>query len=384
MKEGKREEEVREYERGEIKRVRRIVKGIIMVMMVVVMGCNSGGVGGVEGKVNLEAKNSFLESLVAIGEGFQEIFGVFGNTVGDVLGFSVVKSGDKKSKVGEHFEKVKKGLEDTNKKLKELSGDISGAKNADVSTVETIKGVIKGVSDVFEGLIGALTKLSEVINDSAADVGDNADAVPSAAEKIGVESIIKNVEVITGIAKKSGVEIVTGNAGNQIAAAANATDAIAVLGGHTEKASQGAGSKLADEVSKADPWAMIDKIKNAKASDGAALKAGNHDAGILSASNNKADAGAGAKSNADLAAAVALKAMTKSGKFSASANDSGAVRAAGVSAVNKVLGVLDFIIKRTVESNLERVREAVKGVKYSNSVEFEAKQSDATQSTVTK
>ncbi|ETZ17161.1 hypothetical protein BDCR2A_01927 [Borrelia duttonii CR2A] len=39
MKEGKIEEEVREYERGE--KMGRIVKGIIMGMMVVVMGCNS-------------------------------------------------------------------------------------------------------------------------------------------------------------------------------------------------------------------------------------------------------------------------------------------------------------------------------------------------------
>ncbi|AHH07771.1 hypothetical protein BCD_1705 (plasmid) [Borrelia crocidurae DOU] len=42
MKEGKIEEEVREYERGEIKRVRRIVKGImVMVVMVMLMRSSS-------------------------------------------------------------------------------------------------------------------------------------------------------------------------------------------------------------------------------------------------------------------------------------------------------------------------------------------------------
>ncbi|AHH07723.1 Variable major protein (plasmid) [Borrelia crocidurae DOU] len=64
-------------------RGRRIVNGIMMVVMmfVMVMGCNSGGVEG-EGKVSLAKKNSFLESLVAIEEGFYEVFGVFGVLLG--------------------------------------------------------------------------------------------------------------------------------------------------------------------------------------------------------------------------------------------------------------------------------------------------------------
>ncbi|AHH14383.1 variable large family protein, partial [Borrelia hermsii] len=91
-------------------------------------------------------------------------------------------------------------------------------------------------------------------------------------------------------------------------------------------------------------------------------------------------ANAGAKSNADLAAAVALKAMTKGGKFSAAANEEGAVKAAAVSAVNKVLGVLDFIIRKTVSSNLDKIRESVKGIQYSETT-GEATESDTAQPT---
>ncbi|AFI31688.1 hypothetical protein Q7M_1545 (plasmid) [Borrelia crocidurae str. Achema] len=75
---GKRELE--RGKRGEIMRG-RIVKGIVMVMVMMVMGCNSGGVAGGEGKVDLAKKNSFLESLIAIGEGFQEIFVGFGSAL---------------------------------------------------------------------------------------------------------------------------------------------------------------------------------------------------------------------------------------------------------------------------------------------------------------
>ncbi len=87
--------------------------------------------------------------------------------------------------------------------------------------------------------------------------------------------------------------------------------------------------------------------------------------------------GAKAVTNADLAAAVALKAITKSGKFSAAAADTEAVKGASVSAVNKVLGILDVIIKKTVEINLGKIGEAVKGIKYSESGGTESNQSTA-------
>ncbi|WP_414836131.1 hypothetical protein [Borrelia miyamotoi] len=58
--------------------------------------------------------------------------------MGDALGLTAVKFGDNEDKVGEYFEKIKKGLEGTNNKLKELSNDISTAKNADISTIKVV------------------------------------------------------------------------------------------------------------------------------------------------------------------------------------------------------------------------------------------------------
>ncbi|AHH09968.1 Variable major protein, partial (plasmid) [Borrelia parkeri SLO] len=89
------------------------------------------------------------------------------------MGLTAVKSGDKKSKVGEHFNKVKKGLEDTKDKLNELSNKISEVTSADGNTVEAVKGAINSANDVFERLIAALTKLAGVINDGS-DIGDTA------------------------------------------------------------------------------------------------------------------------------------------------------------------------------------------------------------------
>ncbi|WP_024652982.1 variable large family protein [Borrelia persica] len=115
----------------------------------------------------------------------------------DELGFDIVKSGDKKSEVGKHFEKIKKGLEDTNNKLKELSVDISGTKNADGSTVETVKGVIKRANDFFEQLIGALTKLVGVTNDVSTDIGAAVTAGAAiGAEEASIKTIIAEVKIL--------------------------------------------------------------------------------------------------------------------------------------------------------------------------------------------
>ncbi|ETZ17123.1 Variable outer membrane protein [Borrelia duttonii CR2A] len=63
-----------------------------------VMGCNSGGVGGGD-----EGKNKFLQSLVNVSNEFINVFTSFGDMVGSVLGLNV---DSKKSDVGNYFKKV--------------------------------------------------------------------------------------------------------------------------------------------------------------------------------------------------------------------------------------------------------------------------------------
>ncbi|UPA12771.1 variable large family protein [Borrelia venezuelensis] len=331
--------------------MKRITLSVLLMTLFLLLGCGSGST-----KME-DPKTTFLNSLVKIGHGFQEIFGIFGNAIGDALGLTAVKSGDKRSKVGEHFEKIKKGLGDTKGKLKELSGDIFEAKNANSSTIEAVKSTISSASDVFEQLISALITLAGVTNDGA-DIVDTANAAAVAADKDSVETVIKEVKAIIETAKESGVKIDTGKAGSPVAAGDDkAGSALAKSGA---AAAANSGPNLAEEVSKADPWAMIGKIKDAKID--AELAAGNNnEAGALATKI----AAAGAKSNADLAAAVALKAMTKTGKLSAAANEDGAVKAAAITVVNKVLGILDIIIKRTVSSELDKIKKAVKGIQYS-------------------
>ncbi|WP_235048018.1 variable large family protein [Borrelia hispanica] len=350
---------------------------MMVMVMVVMMGCNSGGVAGGEGKVNLEAKNSFLESLVKIGEGFQEIFVGFGSAIGDVLGFNAVKSDDNRSKVGEHFKTIGDGLKNTKDKLAELGKEIVAVPNADTKGVEA---VIQSSSAVISKLIDSVTKLVGVTKEGNTDIGDNAAGAAVPAGEANIKVVIAEVRDMIDIAEKSGVKIDAGTAGGEVAAGANT--APAVLSGDAAAAA-GDAAKLAAEVSKADPWAMIDKIKNAKTKTGALTAGANNNAGELATGGNVAN-GAKAATNADLAAAVALRAMTKSGKFSANNADTDVVKAAAASAVNKVLGVLDIIIRKIVNLELGKIKDAVKGIQYSETTGINVPEAGTTQIPATK
>ncbi|AHH11637.1 Variable major protein (plasmid) [Borrelia coriaceae ATCC 43381] len=136
---------------------------------------------------------------------------------------------------------------------------------------------------------------------------------------------------------------------------------MAVLARTSSDANTGSAAKLAGEVAKADPWAMINKIKDAN-TDSTNVSGANNEVGVLAIGTASSDAGA--RSSADLAAAVALKAMTKGGQFNAN-TDAEVVKGATVSAVNKVLGILDLIIRKTVLKKLEEVGDKVKEIQYS-------------------
>ncbi|WP_024654309.1 variable large family protein [Borrelia hispanica] len=292
-----------------------------------------------------------FETGKVIGQGLQDIFWFVGNVVGnmleDLLIKADIKSTDKRSKVKEHFEKVEKGLQSTKNKLDSSSSNSS---------------------EVLTKLIDAVKKLAEAVGDDKIDIGAISDSSTKASlvsNRESVKAIIEGIKEIVKIAKESGVNIGTGNAGDAVTASSQ-TDSTAALNGGKDGAQEGAGVKLAGEVSKADSWAMIDKICNATVKNGT-LDSSNSDAGELVTGFVNTSNGIGAKTNADFAAAVALKAMSKDGKFAVQNNDSNSndankIKDAAAEAVNKVLDTLDLIIRRTVRMEIGKVNSKVNKV----------------------
>ncbi|AHH07623.1 Variable outer membrane protein (plasmid) [Borrelia crocidurae DOU] len=81
------------------------VKGIVM-MMVVVMGCNSGGV--------KDPEKVFLSSIANLGKGFLEVFVSFEDMLSGAFG---IKSETKKSDVGKYFTDIAATMESVKNKL---------------------------------------------------------------------------------------------------------------------------------------------------------------------------------------------------------------------------------------------------------------------------
>nr|P70899.1 RecName: Full=Variable large protein 9; Flags: Precursor [Borrelia hermsii]AAB17732.1 variable major protein 9 [Borrelia hermsii] len=337
--------------------MRKRISAIIMTLFMVLASCSNQ----LEAeKLAAESKNTFFDSLVKIGQGFQDIFGIFGNAIGDALGFNAVKSDDKRSKVGEHFEGVGEGLKDTKIKLDELLKEVTAAPHADTTEV---KSVINNAGAVLTKLIDSVAKLAGATKSEApiGDAGTAQAAAATPADIADVNTVIEGVKKIIEVAEKSGVKIEKGTAGAQVA---NANGPKVLT--NNAQADANSGPALAAEVDKADPWAMIDKIKMLKLllhllHLRLMMTPGQLATGSANAANNGT-----AATNADLAAAVALKAITKGGKFTQpAANEDGAVKVAAASAVNKVLGILDAIIRKAVNLELGKIKEAVKGIKYS-------------------
>ncbi|WP_232212759.1 variable large family protein [Borrelia recurrentis] len=178
-----------------------------------------------------------------------------------------------------------------------------------------------------------------------------------------VKAIIEGIKEIVELAENSGVNVSTGDAGDAVAASSQTAAPAALNGGHAGS-QQGAGVKLAEEVSKADPWVMIDKIRKSNVSTESGYMSGNKKAGELITGKTSSGIGVGAETNADFAAAVALKAMSKDGKFAVyaknfSSNDANKIKEAATEAVNKVLDTLGLIIRRTVRMEIGKVNKKV-------------------------
>ncbi|WP_404801588.1 variable large family protein [Borrelia duttonii] len=228
---------------------------IMMMVVVMVMGCNSGGVAGGE-----QGKNKFLQSLVNVSNEFLNVFTSFGEMVGSVLGLSVES---KKSDVGKYFKSIQETIEGVKIGLNKIVAEMKEEKNPNAEGVESA--VKKLVSETLDKIIEGAKTASEAIDVKGDELLGNVGAVGAAAGSEGeVENLIKGIRSIIGVALKKGKH-----------------DA-----GDANKAEDGSTARTA---------------------------AGNGEAGKLF---NAANAGDAANSkDGTIAGAIALRAMAKGGKF---------------------------------------------------------------------
>nr|WP_084543143.1 variable large family protein [Borrelia hispanica] len=318
---------------------------MMMLVMVVMMGCNNGMLEEEKGK------NKFLKSLVSLGNEFLDVFTSFGDMVGSVLGLNL---DSKKSDVGKYFKTVQDTVEGVKTGLNKIVADMREEKNPNAeATATAVKTLVESkLNKIIEGAKTASEAIGVEGNELLGNISNNA----AGAMGIDIEDLVKGIKSIVGIVLK---DVGKADAGTD----KKADD----LGNRTAQAGEGEAGKLfGNAVINASPKkSAADASKAVGAVTGAdilqAMVKDNGDAVKLAKEiTGNVDT---APKDGTIAGAIALRAMAKNGKFANgnNANDvSTSVKGAATSAVTKALDTLTVAIRKTIDAGLKEVKKVMK------------------------
>ncbi|WP_038359476.1 variable large family protein [Borrelia hispanica] len=325
-----------------------------MMMVMIVMRCNSGGVSG-EVK---DPEKVFLSEMVNLGKGFLDVFVSFGDMITGTLGG--LKAETKKSEIGAYFTKIENTMKIVKGKLGEIlekNGHYTKVKGKVEEFIGEISKIEEGAKEAAGGASG-----SEVIGNAK----KGGDAV--AASKDSVVSLVKGIKAIVGVVLGEK----EGNADNNIIT--EEKKEIGKLFGKKDgdRAQESEAAKVSASigaVSGADILKAISSSKEDPQSDnneGIEKAVDAAEIAIAIAKDDKKEIKDPAKKDAVIAAGIALRAMAKDGKFAAKKDEekaANAVNGAVSSAVNKVLSTLTIAIRNAVDEGLKGISEILGEIK---------------------
>ncbi|ACH94177.1 variable large family protein [Borrelia duttonii] len=319
-----------------------------MMVVVMVMVCNSGGVA--EGE---EGKNKYLQSLVNVSNEFLNVFTSFGEMVGSVLGLNV---NSKKSDVGNYFKKVQETVQGIKYGLNKIVADMKEEKNPNVEATESAVKTL--VENTLDKIIEGAKTASEAIGDASGLIGNVADQNGTGVAGTDVDKLVEGIKgivkvVLEGVGKADAGD--SNKASDGTARTANAGDGEAgklFITGNGAAGDDANSKKVATDAAKAVGGVRGSDILQAIVKEGG-------DASKLATAQNPGSA----PKDAVIAGGIALRAMAKGGKFAngaANSDVSAAVKGAAVSAVTKALDILTIGIRRAIDLGLKSVKEAMK------------------------
>ncbi|ACH94078.1 variable large family protein [Borrelia duttonii] len=323
---------------------------VIMVMMMVMMGCNSGVVEAEQGK------NKFLQSLVNVSNEFLNVFTSFGDMVGSVLGLSVES---KKSDVGNYFNTVQSTVEGIKSGLNKIVAEMKEEKNPNAEATATAVKTL--VESKLDKIIAGAKEASEAIGVEGSELIGNVATAGAAGGAAGeIEKLVKGIKGIVEVVLKEGKHDAgddkKASDGSTSRTGGNAADGEAgkLFANDNAGANANDSKKVATDAAKAVGGVRGSDILQAIVRDGGdALK-------LATAANGGGDG----KKDAIIAGAIALRGMAKGGKF---ANDNDgtaevttAVKGASISAVTKALDTLTIAIRKIIDAGLKEVKAAMK------------------------
>ncbi|WP_255571096.1 variable large family protein [Borrelia sp. HM] len=323
------------------------------MILSLLLGCNNGGE---------DPQKVFLKSVVSLGNDFLNIFTSFGDMISGLLGFN---KDPKKSDVANYFNKLKETVQGTKDKLEKIVAEMrtSGNPNAEATDVAVKALIDSKLSKIIEGA----KKASGAIGDDASDKIGNVAAggtggAGNGAKGDGVDNLIEGIKDIVDVVLKGKDKYNTGD--DKKAADFSATRTATANNGEAGKLFvTDAGTASNVKNSAADAAKAVGAVTGADI-----LQAMVKDDGSAKlAKNNDGNVGTEKPKDATIAGGIALRAMAKNGKF-ANANDAdgvnssiaASVQGTALSAVTKALDTLTIAIRKTIDEELKKVKEAMK------------------------
>nr|WP_011666336.1 variable large family protein [Borrelia duttonii]BAC22681.1 vmpO [Borrelia duttonii] len=312
------------------------------------MGCNSGV---------KDPEKVFLSEMVNLGKGFLDVFVSFGDMITGTLG---IKADTKKSEIGGYFSKIAETMKGVREKLGNIleeNGKYEKVKGKVEEFIGKISKIEEGAKEAGKGATGDIAIGSAVKNEDAV-----------ASEQDSVKFLVKGIKEIVGLVLKDGNAVADATKDDNkkdIGKLFTTTDA--------NRADNAVAQALAASIGAINGVDMLQAIAKSKespdssATDG--IDAAKDVAGIAIAPavNDKKEIKNEAKKDAVIAAGIALRAMTKGGKFSIKndADDAAikTVNGAVASAVNKMLSTLTIAIRNKVDESLKEINKVLGEIK---------------------
>ncbi len=284
----------------------------------------------------------------------------------DVLGFKVNKD-TKKEDVGNHFKILGKKLGDTSKELEEVAVKAEIGVDKGISSKSPIREAVDSAKEILSALKGYLDSLKDIgDSDKVGEVGSDAQKGVSAsinelkvacnafkgivniAEKVGVDKLAKSDLVLSqasiGVTNpQNGAKIL---AKGVAAGEAVGDKAVAIV-------SAVSGKEILSSIVGSSEDKAVEITSNVTA-ETTPLEFAVGGATVAHLANAAAKASA-------VSGGIALRSLVKGGKLAThnGNNDEKAVQSAGITAVNKLLGAVEGIVKKTVKNVLEKVKQEV-------------------------
>ncbi|AHH05973.1 Variable outer membrane protein (plasmid) [Borrelia miyamotoi FR64b] len=316
-----------------------------MTLFLGLVSCNSSATVAEE-----SPQSRFLKSVISLGNDFLNVFTSFGDMVGGVLGFN---SNTKKSDVGAYFKKVHDTVEGTKTALEKIVSDMKNEGNPNAGATDTV--VKKLVSETLDKIIEGAKTASEAIGTEGTELIGNVAAQNSGGVAGDVDKLIEGVKSIVEVVLKEGKHDAGDNKKAEDGSTERDNNAAGML-----FASNNAGANASAKKSVSDATKAIGAVTGADILQ-AMIKNGG-DAATLAKNSAANGNAANAKKDAIIAGGVALRAMAKGGKFANSSDTdvTTEIRRAATSAVTKALDVLTIAIRKTIDSGLREVKDAMK------------------------